>query len=87
MFSKISRLALNIKKIYPFSTHIHTTEFEGIPVKEEVTYLGINILKILTIRSNFQALIPKVKNKFDRWLMRDLSLKGWVLLSKTDYPE
>ena len=36
------------------------------------------------MKSDFQSLIPKVKNTFDRWLMRDLSLKGRVLYSKTE---
>ena len=36
------------------------------------------------MKSNFQPLIAKIKNKCDRWLMRDLTLKGRVLLSKTE---
>lgn len=61
-------------------------EFEGIPVKDDVLYLGINICKNQTdrIQSNLYPLIPKIKNKFDMWLMSDLSFKGWIPLSKTE---
>lgn len=88
-FSKVSGLHLNIKKctLFPIKDNdIPFTEFEGIPIKEEVTYLGINICKDQTNRtqSNFQPLLSKIKKRFDIWLMRDLSLKGRILLSKTE---
>lgn len=91
VFSEVSGLSLNLKKctLFPLKDDgrpIHLTEYEGIPIKNEVTYLGIKICKNQTdrVQSNFQPVISKIKNKFDMWLMRDLSLKGRVILSKTE---
>lgn len=84
-----SGLSLNVKKctLFPLKDNdTPLTEFEGIPVREEVTYLGINICKnqLDRVQSNVQPLMVKTKKRFDMWLMRDLSLKGRVLLSKTE---
>lgn len=86
-FSEASGLSLNLKKCSLFPLKDSTDiELEGIQVTNEVTYLGIHITKNQANRteSNFQPLLPKIKSKFNMWLMRDLSLKGRILLSKTE---
>jgi len=35
-------------------------------------------------RLNFEPIIEKIKNRFNLWLMRDLSLNGRILLSKAE---
>ncbi len=46
--------------------------------KNEVTYLGIKIVKDEERRCelNFSPVIDKTKKKFNWWLLRDLSLRG-----------
>lgn len=87
-FSEMSGLCLNRKKcvLFPLRDDVSMTELGGIPVKDRVTYLGIDICKNQSdrVNNNFLPLIPKVKNRFTMWLMRDLSLKGRILLSKTE---
>jgi len=58
----------------------------GIPVKVIVDYLGIKICKDKKERNNlnFTPIIRKIKPKLNSWLMRYLSLKGRILLSKTE---
>lgn len=87
IFSEASGLSLNLKQCFLVPLKDCTnSESEGFQVKTEVTYLGINITKNQKNRaeSNFQPILPKIKNKFNSWLMRDFSLKGRVLLSKTE---
>ena len=69
----------------PCKTRNHNNIF-GIPVKELVDYLGIKICKDQKERNNlnFTQIIRKIKQKFNSWLMRDLSLEGRILLSKTE---
>ena len=86
-FSDVSGLCVNIKKCELFSLKgniLEGTIFYGIPVKETVTYLGINICKNpqKRVELNFQPLVNKVKNRFNLWLARDLSIYGRILLSK-----
>lgn len=61
-------------------------EIGGIPVKEKETYLGIVICKNEEMRSkvNFDSPIIKMKKKLNCWLLRDLSLRGRVLLTKAE---
>ncbi len=58
----------------------------GIPIKNEVTYLGIKIVKDEERRCelNFSPVIDKTKKKFNQWLLRDLSLRGRVLITKAE---
>ena len=78
-------MTLNINKcdLFPLKDN-DLAEISGIPVNEEVTYLGIRICKnqIDRVALNFNPLIEKIRKKFDSWLLRDLSLNGRVLLSK-----
>jgi len=59
---------------------------DGIPVKKEVNYLGVVISKNEKDRVslNFNPASEKIKRKFNFWLLRDLSLRGRVLLSKAE---
>lgn len=86
-FSFVSGLSLNIKKCELFSLKdCDLDEINGIPVKKVITYLGIKICKNEIDRGNlnFPPIIEKMKKRFDMWLLRDLSLNGRVLLSKTE---
>lgn len=58
----------------------------NIPVKESATYLGIQICKDkeMRCRSNYNPIIDKTQKKFNFWLLRNLSLRGRVLLSKAE---
>lgn len=58
----------------------------NIPVKDQVTYLGIVINKDQKIRCklNFDPLIMKTQKKLNSWLQRDLSIRGRILLSKAE---
>ena len=58
----------------------------NIPVSTSVTYLGITITKDPHTRSieNFNPMLEKTQAAFNRWLQRDLSLSGRVLLSKAE---
>ncbi len=60
--------------------------FRNIPVKLKLTYLGVIICNNEKQRSqfNFEPIIEKTKNKFNLWLMRDISIFGRVLLSKAE---
>lgn len=55
----------------------------NIPVKEKVTYLGVTIMKdqVMRCSENFDSIKLRRNN---RWLQRDLSLKGRVLLTKAE---
>uniref|UniRef100_A0A096MGV5 Reverse transcriptase domain-containing protein n=1 Tax=Poecilia formosa TaxID=48698 RepID=A0A096MGV5_POEFO len=68
-FSKASGLFLLLKKCELLPIRDCHADICNIPVKQEVTYLGILI---------------KTKNKLNQWLQRDLSLKGRVLITKAE---
>ncbi|CDQ83158.1 unnamed protein product [Oncorhynchus mykiss] len=63
-----------------------TPSYYGIPVKEELTYLGITITKDQKSRGllHFNPLIKKTQKKLNQWLQRDLSSKGRVLITKAE---
>lgn len=88
-FSKVSGLTLNINKCELFALKDgiqDCTVTNGIPVREVINYLGIKICKNEKERLalNFNPLLDKIKTKFNMWLSRDLSLKGRILLSKSE---
>ncbi len=58
----------------------------NIPVKCEITYLGIAITKNLDKRCtlNFDPDIIKSQRRFNSWLKRDLTSRGRVLLAKAE---
>uniref|UniRef100_A0A672P3C0 Signal peptide, CUB and EGF-like domain-containing protein 2 n=1 Tax=Sinocyclocheilus grahami TaxID=75366 RepID=A0A672P3C0_SINGR len=58
----------------------------NIPVKSEITYLGIVITKNQDKRCtlNFDPVIIKAQRRFNTWLQRDLALRGRVLLAKAE---
>ncbi len=86
-FSEISGLKMNKSKSVLFSLKdCPLKEIKGIPIKDTVTYPGIVICKDLMQRNafNFEPIIEKIKNRYNAWLMRDLSLLGRILLSKAE---
>uniref|UniRef100_A0A3B3BAV7 Reverse transcriptase domain-containing protein n=1 Tax=Oryzias melastigma TaxID=30732 RepID=A0A3B3BAV7_ORYME len=86
-FSKASGLSLNLKKceLLPIKSCDLDSLF-NIPIKTSVTYLGIIISKSENDRGslNFLPIIDKMKNRFNLWLLRDLSIKGRILLAKAE---
>lgn len=86
-FSKASGLSLNLHKceLLPVKSCL-ATSIHGIPVRNSVRYLGIQIIKNEQSRcsTNFIPIIDKSQKIFNHWLQRDLSLKGRVLLSKAE---
>ena len=79
--SKASGLYLNINKCELMAVKDFVTPpYYDIPVKEELTYLGITITKDQKSRGllNLNPLIKKPQKKLNQWLQRDLSLKGRV---------
>ena len=86
-FTKASGLRLNLKKCesLPIKS-CYTNLISNIQVKNSVTYLGIIIDKNESQRcaNNFNPIIDKTKKKFNMWLLRDLSLRGRILLSKAE---
>uniref|UniRef100_A0A8K9UN26 Reverse transcriptase domain-containing protein n=1 Tax=Oncorhynchus mykiss TaxID=8022 RepID=A0A8K9UN26_ONCMY len=86
-FSKASGLYLNINKCELIAVKdCVTPSYYGIPVKEELTYLGITITKDQKSRGflNFNPLIKRTQKKLNQWLQRDSSLKGRVLITKAE---
>ncbi len=86
-FSRASGLCLNINKCELMSIkHCGVPSICNIPVKDQVTYLGIVINKDQKTRCklNFDPLIVKSQKKFNSWLQRDLSVRGRILLSKAE---
>uniref|UniRef100_A0A3P9M210 Reverse transcriptase domain-containing protein n=1 Tax=Oryzias latipes TaxID=8090 RepID=A0A3P9M210_ORYLA len=86
-FSKASGLYLNLKKceLFPLK-QCALTSINSILVKDKVTYLGLQITKDQKQRElmNYNPMIAKAQNRFNRWLQRDLSLKGRALLAKAE---
>ncbi|XP_051811827.1 LINE-1 reverse transcriptase homolog isoform X1 [Acanthochromis polyacanthus] len=86
-FSKASGLKLNVNKcvLLPVKNCFKNLICD-IPVKDSVVYLGVTITKDLSKRNNenFTPMMEKTQVVFNRWLQRDLSLAGRVLLSKAE---
>lgn len=86
-FTAVSGLKMNLEKsvLFPLKD-CSLLQIEGIPVKHQITYLGVVICKNEKQRSqlNFDPIIEKTKKKLNLWLMRDISIFGRVLLSKTE---
>ncbi len=86
-FSESSGLQLNLKKCELMAIHDHPlTSIAGIPIKNEVKYLGITISKDLKYRekTNFEDILKKSKTILHTWLQRDLSIFGRISLSKME---
>ena len=60
--------------------------FINIPIKNKALYLGILITKDQQRRIplNFNPVILKTQRKLNQWLLRDLSLRGRVLITKAE---
>ncbi len=82
-FSLVSGLNLNKCELFPLKNG-QSIDINGIPVKKVFTYLGIKICKDEkeSGQLNFQHVLQK--NRFNLWLMRDLSINGRIILSKTE---
>ena len=65
---------------------IVTNSVCNIPVKDVITYHGITVSKGQKERANlnFSPIVEKIGKRFNSWLLRDLSLSGRVLLSKSE---
>ena len=86
-FSTASGLYHNINKCELIAVKdCVTPSYYGIPVKEELTYLGITITKDQKSRGllNLNPLIKNTQKKLNQWLQKDLSLKGRVLITKAE---
>lgn len=86
-FSLASGLRLNLSKCELFPIKYYSeTEISGIPVKQRVKYLGVNIIKDENKRQieNFNPLVLLKQKKLNMWSQRDLSISGRVLLSKAE---
>lgn len=86
-FSMASGLHLNLKKCELLAIKdCNVDSIMNIPVKNSVVYLGVTINKhdILRCSVNFSPIIEKTKKKLNQWLLRDLSLRGRILLSKAE---
>ena len=86
-FSRASGLQLNLNKYEILTLHdCHLQSLYNIKIKEEVKYLGIIISKEKTATENMNICnnLDKCKSILDRWLQRDISIFGRVLLSKMD---
>uniref|UniRef100_A0A8C6NVQ2 Reverse transcriptase domain-containing protein n=1 Tax=Nothobranchius furzeri TaxID=105023 RepID=A0A8C6NVQ2_NOTFU len=87
IFSKASGLYLNIPKCELMAIKdCSKTTMCNIPIKQEVRYLGIIITKNQESRitQNFYPFQEKLKHRLNQWLLRDLSLKGRVLITKAE---
>ncbi len=85
-FYLVSGLAIHINKCELFALKERPIDFCGIPIKDYITYLGITICKDQKerINLNYTPIINKIQKKCNIWLMRDLSLNGRVLLSRSE---
>lgn len=87
LFSKASGLNINLKKCEILPLHpCVDTQIMSIPVKSEVKYLGIKLIKEIKKREekNMNEKIENMKKTLNHWLMRDLSIFGRNLLSKSE---
>ncbi len=78
---------MNLDKSVLFPLKVcSSSEIENIPVKHKLTYVSVIICKNGKQRSqlNLEPIVEKTKNKFNLWLMRDISIFGRVLLSKAE---
>lgn len=86
-FSKASGLQLNMNKCEIMALHdYHSHSLYNIKIKKEVKYLGIIISKDKATTENMNVCnnVDKCKSILNRWLQRDVSIFGRVLLSKMD---
>ncbi len=86
-FSKASGLKLNLDKCELLAIKTCSSpSLYSIPVKSQVTYLGVSICKDdkARCRLNFDPVVGKAKSKFNSWLQRDLSLRGRALVAKAE---
>lgn len=86
-FSNASGLSLNLNKCELLAVNNCTvTSIFNIPVRNSVTYLGVQITKDRKSRCalNFNPIIEKTHKVLNHWLQRDLSLKGRVLPTKAE---
>lgn len=87
-FSKGSGLYLNLKKKCELiSIHDHSLiDLYGIPVKNEVKYLGVTITKACKTREelNIMSVIKKSKSVLNSWLQRDMSIFSRILITKIE---
>ena len=86
-FSKASGLDLNLNKceLLPVNNCTVSSIFH-IPVRDSVTYLGVQIVKDRKLRgsSNLTPIIEQTQKVLNHWLQRDLSRRGRLLLSKAE---
>lgn len=86
-FAKASGLQLYVDKCEILTLHNYPLQLlYNIKVKKEVKYLGIVISKdkATTDNKNIGDNIEKCKGILNRWLQRDITIFGRVLLSKMD---
>lgn len=87
VFSKASGLRLNMKKCELLALYdCIDTELMSIPVKKEVKYLGVKMVKDEKEREeiNMKEKIDQIQVSLNHWLRRDLSIFGRNLLSKAE---
>lgn len=87
LFSRASGLHLNLKKCELLAIKdCDVDSIANIPIKNSVVYLGVTIDKRDSHRClvNFSPIIEKTKKRLNQWLLRDLSLRGRILLSKAE---
>lgn len=87
LFSEASGLHLNLKKCELLPLYeCNATCIESIPVKREVKYLGLHIIKDGKMREsiNIKQATENISKKLNHWLSRDLTIIGRNLLSKSE---
>uniref|UniRef100_A0A3P9IPY3 Reverse transcriptase domain-containing protein n=1 Tax=Oryzias latipes TaxID=8090 RepID=A0A3P9IPY3_ORYLA len=87
IFSKASGLQLNLQKceLLPLFSCLEKEMF-SIPVKHEVKYLGIKLIRDEKEREeiNIMEKLNQMQKSFNHWLIRDLTIFGRNLLSKSE---
>lgn len=86
-FSKASGVYLNLTKCELLAIKdCSENSYCDIPVKSEINYLGILLHKNQQNRCslNFNPIMQRTQKKLNQWLVRDLSLRGRVLLTKAE---
>lgn len=86
-FSKASGLYLNLNKCELMAIkECSKSDIFNIPIRNEILYLGILVTKDQRrrISLNFNPIILKTQKKINQWLLRDLSLRGRVLITKAE---